>query len=144
MSFNAANVGEHLVHLAEVGSQQLVSESLRLYADAFAPLLAPDALEHIAKSPAALTGALVAASSVACFVLQAATGYWSYVDRLWSVLPVVFVAVFPVSAALAGGPTSQRECAQAPCGLAHPCASFAPTPAPLPCALLLAPAASVY
>jgi len=41
-----------------------------------------------------LSVAVAGAAALVCWVGQVTTGYWSWVDRLWSILPFAYVAIF--------------------------------------------------
>jgi steroid 5-alpha reductase family enzyme len=48
----------------------------------------------VTSNAAAATAALTAAFAAACWVGQVTTGYWSWVDRLWSIVPVLYAGTF--------------------------------------------------
>lgn len=54
----------------------------------------PATMAGFASNASALVWAVVAACAFGCWVGQVTTGWWSWVDRLWSVVPVVYAAIY--------------------------------------------------
>ena len=98
----------HMAALVAAAAQTARAELARVLADpalrAFGDATGPPVGAYLAASgvaswsllssgPAALTATLMLLAAYQCYMGQLG-GYWSYVDRCWSVLPVIYTLVF--------------------------------------------------
>ena len=74
----------------------------------FSEALAELATLNAAAGPFAATAALAAACAAASYAANVATGYWSWVDRLWSLLPPIYAVIFATWPAVGEGAGSTR------------------------------------
>lgn len=51
-------------------------------------------LARLAANPVAASAAAAAGFAAFCYLAALVTGYWSWVDRLWSIVPVVYACIF--------------------------------------------------
>jgi steroid 5-alpha reductase family enzyme len=76
--------------LLDVAAEELRGAAISAAALTSAPVAAGAA----PLTPFGATALLAAVAAVLCWVASLATGYWSYVDRLWSLVPAAYALLF--------------------------------------------------
>jgi steroid 5-alpha reductase family enzyme len=74
--------------------------------EAFGPY--SGALSFALSSPLALTTTVMVVATFSCWIGNISSGYWSWVDRLWSTIPVVYAGIYAAWPFFAGGAVNLR------------------------------------